>query len=537
MSDNQSNEEQKKLISSLTADISLDHELEERLRKNNKHLLLDENKYVISYDKQLPHIVLYQNKDEKYTDHLQEAFQKIRNDIYPLILEERKHYDKIFNVIESYVKNNDLFVSNIYKISKLDAMTEELYDYHYNIYCERPLDHANNIINEIFEKNKDDPVIKFLNLKTILRNEEFMIEFDARIIAKIFTIQKYNKDRKNIRVYKAIEPHIINDINYLPPEIEIIDVYQKLYNGELKYLQFEEILFNEIQKSYINNNIKGKAEGSAKKGKAEGSEKYKKPYIKKNELIHFDKENHMDKSCYEKKKDILEALKIMIVKDFLADRKDIMLLGPIAYNWYSHGKDFCPSFDRIQITSTLKPTKVRYEINKFLSSIDKNYTLSYGEELELIIPKDFRTKRLVFSINIVTEHGIKTKPFLEYFNTAQFDVIPGMIKDKVLIGQKHVLLRFLFIDLWVTKFVHIAGKIDNESYQKRLSHMWNIISNIHVIPNHVDGFLGIYQDFEVAKKILSLGGSTMFFPYYPFKHFELHGELRNISKDKKVNEA
>lgn len=662
----------KMLTSSLPLDASIDKELENHLKKNNKHLLLDETTYNLSYDKQIPHIIMVESKDHG-GDNLSVSFQKIKSDLYDTILEERNRYKKIYDIIESYVKEKNLLISNLYKITGLNDLIDELYDFQYTIYCERPLEHSTEITNRIYEGYKNDKMVKFLNLKTVIKNEEFIVEYDGRIMAKIFALQKYKRGDK-VRILKAIEPFIINEIPYMPPEVEIIDIYQKMYNGSLQYRQFEIILFEETRRRYrelgiygsgskkgsrkLNNKVNiDKKQISTKHGDhkidithdteikvplnpeddteieannseneiynsedaledevnnlddslevdadnlddtvdyieyhGKLSENYKEPddnesnnkepdYNESNNEEPEDNEEsdsrhthnykkhihqvkggvhklkyhsfagekanitsedineqiykqEKSKSCYDKKKDVLEALKVAIIKDFLKDRKDIMLIGPMAYSWYAHGKDFCPMYDRLQVISSIRPSKLRQEINNYLASIGQRYVLSLGDDLELMIPKDFRTKRQIFSINIVSERGIKTKPFLEYFNTAQFDIVPTMIKDGVLLGQKDVLLRFLFIDLWVAKFVYLAGKIEEEIYIKRISRLWDVITHIHIIPNHVDGFLGIYQDYDVAKKKLNTGTSVIFAPYYPFKNMELYGHLRTFDNNK-----
>ena len=543
---------------------SMDKELEEHLKKNNKHLLLDETAYNLSFDKQVPHIILMESKEEIPGD-LSITFQKIKSNLYDTILEERLRYIKIYDIVEAYVKKNNLLISNLYKVSKLENLIDELFDYRYDIYCERPFEHATEITNAIFMAHKDDKMMRFLNLRTVIRNEEFLIEHDTRVFVRIFAMQKYKKGDR-LRVINAVEPYYVDNIPYMPPEIEIIDVYQKLYNGKIQHKQFENILFNETKARYqvtgAYDRNSDKRHNNDKRRNGDNRHNTKHPRHDRNNYRQrnksYDKsrngqrrsQNHeqdtrnneqdtqnneqdghtmqKNKTCYEKKKDVLEALKIALIKDFLKDRKDIMLIGPMAYSWYSHGKDFCPMYDRLQVISTMRPSKLRQEINNFLAGIGQKYTLSLGDNLDLMIPKDFRTNRQIFSINIVNSYGIKTKPFLEYFNTAQFDVLPGMVKDGVLLAQKEVLLRFLFIDLWVAKFVYVASKTDNGVYEKRVSRLWDVISGVREIPNHVDGFLGVYQDYDVAKKQLSTGTGMMYGPYYPYKQMELHGELRSF---------
>ena len=546
-------------------------DIKDKLSKINDDLLygkLDSNN-----DNYQEYEELFKNKDEIYINNTQQIFSDIKNNMYNVIFKERNQYKKIYNIVEDYIIKNKLLVSNLYKISEIEKNIDSLFDYYYIVYCEISLIHANNIINNIYEYlkkeadeqksdntidlfNADKPstAIKFLNLKTLNKNEEFSIEYNNKTIVKLYTLQKYNKEDK-IRVLTAIVPDIIKDINYMPAEIEIIDVFQKIYNGNQQYMLFDDILFKKIKKSnqYTGgNNYRGNKHRDNKHRRyRDKNNKPNQPYTPaqpykpnnssdiKNSLtssyyeddIKDDSDESDDekpKSCYEKKKDILEAIKVAFIKDFLRGRKDIMLIGANAYNWYVNGNNFCPNYDRLQIITNLSSEEIRKEINKFIGDLRQKFKLSHGEELDLMIPKDFRTKRQVFSIAIKTEKGMKIKPFLEYFNPAQFDIIPGMFKDEVLLGQKYVILRFLFIDMWIAKYVFMTGNITEDLYRKRLSRLWEVIDGMHVIPMITDMFLGIHKDYDVAKKQKNIENDANYTPYYPNSYYNKHNKLRQI---------
>jgi hypothetical protein len=555
----------------ISPEIAVDFtQIKEKLSKINNDLLygsLDNtNDSVKEYEE------LFKNKDEVYINNTSQIFVDIKNNMYNTILKERNHYKKIYDIVEEYIIKNKLLVSNLYKISNIEKNIDSLFDYYYIVYCEISLIHANNIINNIFEEikkqitnenkidlyNADDPstAIKFLNLKTLTKNEEFSIDYNNRTIIKLYALQKYTKEEK-IRVLNVIMPDKIDNILYIPAEIEIIDVYQKIYNGNQQYLLFDDILFKKIKKS---NKITG---GNYNKSNKYNTNKYntnryntnkyntnkynkhqRQSYNKNSDIKNSDIKNSLTssyyeddieqdeedkpKTCYEKKKDILEAIKIAFIKDFLKGRKDIMLIGANAYNWYVNGSNFCPNFDRLQIISNLSSIEIRNEINKFINDLGQKFKLSYGEELDLMIPKDFRTKRQVFSISVKTDKGMKIKPFLEYFNSAQFDIIPGMIKDDVLLGQKYVILRFLFIDIWIAKYVFKTGHINEELFNKRIARLWEVIDGINVIPMITDLFLGIHKDYDIAKKQKNIENDVNYLPYYPNSYYNKNKKIREI---------
>ena len=186
-------------------------DIKDKLSKINDDLLygkLDSNN-----DNYQEYEELFKNKDEIYINNTQQIFSDIKNNMYNVIFKERNQYKKIYNIVEDYIIKNKLLVSNLYKISEIEKNIDSLFDYYYIVYCEISLIHANNIINNIYEYlkkeadeqksdntidlfNADKPstAIKFLNLKTLNKNEEFSIEYNNKTIVKLYTLQKYNKD-------------------------------------------------------------------------------------------------------------------------------------------------------------------------------------------------------------------------------------------------------------------------------------------------------------------------------------------------------
>ena len=150
----------------------------------------------------------------------------IQKNLYDYTYKERMRYQHIYSTIEKYIIQYKLFVSNIYVLTNLQRSTTSLINYHYDIYCERPLIHANNLTNAIYEENMYDPLIQYLNMSTSVKNEEFLITYDTRIIAKIFAIQPgYIPGVKAPNLSGTIIPVVKNDIRYLPASVEIIDLY------------------------------------------------------------------------------------------------------------------------------------------------------------------------------------------------------------------------------------------------------------------------------------------------------------------------
>ena len=422
---------------------------------------------------------------------------RLRAGLYDVTFAERSRYKTLYQEITKYASNHDIFISDVYKLLDISDDIDSLFDFHYVCYSARPFEHANAIVNLLYDVVKDTELAATLVLNTVVKNEEFTLSYDNRFIAKFYQLVKMKSDGS------LIGPVKIHGISYLPSEIEIIDIYQRLYtgNGNISKLA----MFEEKLSSFVVAKIGGE--------------------------VGYDPDNP-DKSggmsCYERKKDEVEALKISIVKNFIRGRKDVVLTGPIALDWLAEGDALCPKFDRIQVFTSLTVDQLREELNRYLSRLDRKYTINVSDELDLQIPKDFRTKRIIFSIVLKTDFGIKEKPFLEYFTSAEFELIPAFIADDILIANKYVLARFLYIDLWVFKYVFTIGKIDVTSYKQKQQKLLDHIGRCKKLDNIADGTIGNYIDYAISKKELLIGQDQFFVPYYPTDYLKTHDTLRKI---------
>lgn len=424
--------------------------------------------------------------------------ESMRTNLYGFCKLERQRYDKLYGVIMQYVAEHKLLISNVYKLTDLQKIDQFL-DYHIEIYCSKPLEHSNRIVNAIYNEILEHPMIDTLAMNTSVKNEEFSISFDGRFIAKIFAMQHDRPKGKSVDLAKLVEPKMIDKIPYMPAEIEIIDIFHKLYNveGPVRSLEY----FETTMIGQVINKVGGEV----------------------NEIT-----GGKEPTCYERKKDELEAIKLLILKEFLQGRKDLALMGPMAVDWYLSNGDICPKYDRIQLCGMISTDQLRSELTSFLQSFERKYELSVSEELDLLIPKDFRTKRSIFSMSIRTDMGIKEKPFLEYFNNCEFELVPVFDHYKLQLASKYVIMRFLFIDLWISKFIYSIGKLDKQSYIQRQTRTIELIKQGSNLPFVSDGVIGLYYDYEISKKEKKIGQEQYFGPYAPTTYFRKNNKLREL---------
>ncbi len=452
----------------------------------------------------------------------------IKQKLYDFTKLERSRHSAVFELVESYIVKNKLLLSNPYRLTGLSNQTDSLMDFHYVIYCSKPLEHTNTLINAIYEKLtslKDTSRLDTLSMNTSVKNEEFFISYDNRILVKIFAMQRDRPKGQSIDLAKLVEPTIVEGIPLMPAEIEIIDVYTQLYSEATKMKEM--IFFEKNMLETVIGKIGGEVYSITGGAEVFDVKKFM-SFSGGKAIVDETPEIAEAKSCYERKKDELEALKMAIVKEFLIDRKDIALIGPIAVEWEKSKGDICPKYDRIQVVGNITMPEFKYQLTTYLETFGKKYEINTSEPLDLLIPKDFRTKRTVFSMSIKTDMGIKEKPFLEFFNSCDFELVPVFTYNGILLGNKLVTLKFLFIDLWVTKFIYSLGKLDINTYKTKQQRILELIRDMASLPFKADGTLGIYDEYEIAKKERKINQEQFFYPYFPHIYYIKNNKLRIV---------
>jgi len=418
---------------------------------------------------------------------------KIQLKAYEEIKKDRDRYKKLWDKIDDYCITNELIVSDVAKIVGKSDTIKAIYDKQYKIYTANPFRHANNIANLLHQLVKGDPMQFTVKLKTVKEQEEFLIEYDTRAIVTIYLLQKH----RSVELNAIITPIKIDKILYMPAEIELIDVYHKLYDPFFQpdyetYRDFEDLLFTQVLKRRESGIIGGG-------------------------LRH---------DCREKKKELLEGIKISLVKDWLPTQKKTVLIGPWAYDWINNSKELCANIEKIQLISEMDHNDLLTKLLQYVNQITKA-TITVREQ-ELHIPKDFLINRYTYYMQIKTEKGITEKPFLDLFNCAQFEVIPYYIKDDICIGVKWVMLRFLFIDLWIVRLIKKLGLLTEDILTKKIKYIWQLVDKFRGdFDADTIEYIGTYYDYNISKKISNIQGK-MFLPYFPEMYIREHNTYRII---------
>lgn len=403
---------------------------------------------------------------------------RIKESAIDTIREDRDNFKLVFQLIEDYCARHKVIISNKWVLTDGRDSLQALMDKSYKLYVAGPFKHANSLTNLLHEELTRKKIVKAqtLILKTAKEQEEFTITYDTRIIATVYKLQKH----KTVESINIIKPTTVGKLLYMPAEIELIDVYHNLYcmSDYKDNLKYEEQLYSKV--------VERKEAGIL--GGA---------------------------NCKDLKKEFLESLKVTLVKDWLVKKKNTVLVGSWAYDWLLFRDNLCADVEKIQIISQYTAEQILSDLQRYIGELAK-VTITMREQ-ELHIPKDFRTNRYTYYISIHSERGTTDKPFLDLFNCAAFEAIPCYKLDGIYLANQWVVLRFLFIDLWIIRVVKNLGLLTEQILNKKIEHLWRLIiffrSGDYPKEEFLE-FIGVFRDYSIDKKLAALGGK-FFQPYYP----------------------
>jgi hypothetical protein len=384
--------------------------------------------------------------DSKFLDVVKDGAESI-------IIAERKTYIPIYETVYTICKEEKHLISDL-------TPDQKTYNDPIHIYTTFPFKTANTIADEIYKKHG-----KWVKLRTIIFREELLVEFDSRRIAKISII----KQHKDVNLQSLIVPIEINELLYMPPELEIINIYRKLYTPIPDDWDDAKKTEARLYEQVITRNVYG------------GAKCHKCPPI------------------------IVAEIKQQLLSEFIPGR-NVVLIGEYAMNVKP---------DRGAKLQIISPDSL-FDIadaTEFLSH-RFSHKVTFKQQ-ELFLPNDFRIRRYVISMQFTTPTGAVKKPIMDIFNSAEFELIPYTGKDGLKIGNSYVLLRFLMIELWIIQIVDALGSLPKTVIKDKVRRFTHLIKLIRGRLGSVFGkeYIGAYKDERVAKKIMML--NKQMYPRYP----------------------
>jgi hypothetical protein len=389
----------------------------------------------------------------------------VSSEAVQVISEDRARYTNVYSAIESYVHQHKLILSDR---GLLAGVVDKL-AFNYLIYTSTPDVHARGLADALGKLNNS-----LVKMRAITINE-YAVEYDSRVMATIFRIQS----KRGLSMEKLIIPWEHGKLLYLPTEIELMSVYHDLYSVD-EFDKFEEnTRVEKILFAQLSQRIEVLGAGD----------------------------------CLEAKRTEVENLKQAIVMDFLPRYSGYAMIGQWACHLYSSGMTLEGHREKIQLVIDHSVDQFEDALVDYLSELTK-FTVVRREQ-KLYIPKDFRTLRYTFYIQLPINGSMMEKAIIDVFNCGSFDLIPARRIGDILVGAPAVVCRFLTIDLWTMRLIERLGSVSKVALREFISTCYANIKSMRERPNESTEYIGVYREFAIDKKINNATLSAEEPPYYP----------------------
>jgi hypothetical protein len=409
-------------------------------------------------------------------------YEKVVRKAVKLIDKFNAPYLKIKSTIMDYCKKNSLAISSLENTCcKEDELSPELSIV--NMYVGRPLDVAKALSDFIYATHGG-----IMRLIKHTKDSAFVIEFDSVKVARIRLIPQ-----KILKIGMVL----VDGYKNIPPEMELIDLYTKLYSlnhvDEWTMLKSQE------------NSLISAMDTRMKKLKSGGANKKCVP-------------------CAKKQSSFLLSVKRDIVENFIANSEHI-LMGGWAVRILDKSYAYTTSIEKevIQIASS---GTAQLAVNDISAHIEKYSDVSVSHVVQRNIDLgDSRSKKYKIYIHIKNTDGSEfKKPVVDIFNISEFELIPyNPIKVdavEIRIANMFVILKYLYVDLLNVQVLKGMGQIPDTFAKKRISVIYSFINDtlnpeLNLIKScfGID-YIGVYSDQGISEN-LKKNKSHIFYPYYP----------------------
>lgn len=364
-----------------------------------------------------------------------------------------EQYDKAQDTIMKFCRENGLYIQKNYLgrgIMNLIA------------YSRDPLRHANNLTNTLDQVAKDTIFDGYVVMKSLIAKEKFAIEVDS---FRMVIIKKIHPD-----LDKLLKTYITGNDKWLPPELEMVDLFQRLYNP------------------YSENSMKEIAE-------------------------HIDTNLEKITAVEGGGSDFLTAnLKVFQQPGFI-------LLGDHAWNALTEQKDPRTMGGVITFMSD-------YNARDTIARLENSTTETYNvRKYDLMLPSDPNLEKYAIT------HQNRTVAI--FYNSPQYELVPyHKTKIGVNCATTPVLLRFMYIDLYVFRIIPMRQNLTESDFEAMSKKTRANIKSLIAHKDESIFFSGLWfgtlrnEVVENVKKMLS--SNERYYPYYPRAYFNSKKEYRKI---------
>ncbi len=443
---------------------------------------------------------------------------------------DRMLYAVFFETAEHFCAQNSILLGGRVGIDVVAGRPLSKDSFVWDLYCDDTFNMAKKLVIELSEARSPHIPANTAALQTNIRYKEFTIYVNARVLFRIYAVDKYKGvELINIMGYTVRTSYFSRiPIKCVPEEMQLIAIYRTLYTPAktaqwLSELENESIIYNMIKGSIEDKAMKlihttheniamGESVTGGRRHRHHGARKSKARSARSTASATSQKPRSVR---------IAECLLQSVIKPnayVLIGDYAFQLLGIDVKIDETHSRKIPP---RIQFITAADIDDIKRRCERCLQGSTVSY-IKYPVNL----PNDFQI--IKYTLYVVFEREGESKPtaIADVFNSAAFEMVPYTLLGGIRVGNSWVLLRFLFIDIWILKLILNIG---NES--GIASAMKKIITNVHYADAihakiavegvsttfQLTGYAGQYIDEHVAKKKMIKETGERFPIFYPAK--------------------
>lgn len=394
-----------------------------------------------------------------------------------VIRSERSKYDPVLRTVIAHVADNKMQMSSPAWLldPKMPPISEPI-----TIWSTQALRDATALTNIIYKTHT--PVVY---LKTLVAYEEFEIWILGR---RMFTVLRYPQikgiNTAGLFTSTEVETKEFGKLRFLDPEIELIELYHKLYvpvpDMWARVAQLEEGLFNQLRLRYPD--VCG---GAAKPDS-----------------------------------------QIRNLREHLfASLKDVDL-GILIGHWalyHLHGTD--PRGEKLQLLTALDPQSFTKKVNNLLR--DATHMKVHYKTEPVHVPGDYWLARTTYYMHLDSTRKIG---LLDTFNSLSYEMVPFHLIGGVRVGNAYVICRFLLVDKWMLAILEAMGLLSKEVVGKKMLSLLSGITAARLMDKYkfMDQYDGIWRDPVIEKRKLVKQQNVKFSAYTPAMYEKQYGKLRQL---------
>lgn len=390
---------------------------------------------------------------------------------------DRSLYDPFISAIGEFVINKGIVCGGKIGLGLITNKLTRFQCYYWELYCDDTFNTAKALANVLYKVVSPFIPSYTVSVRTDLKHKEFTLYVNVRALVKFYAMDAYRStvliDLIRV-VYGApsMLDHFTIDsakIRCLPEEVALINIYRTLYRPSDKGLKqtwddayaLEQLLFEHLEVAH----------------KTGGG--------------------------------VLDDIAKAVNANYALICAEYIIIGEYALKEIG-------IVDRVQRLAFISAASITSIVDTVTNIISRKVT-AFGEKNIKIkyvrqnmgIPIDFQlTKHSLYAVD-----GANQIFIADVYNSTQYEIIPRVKIGNVFVASHWVILRFLFIEIWVLEL--IGGlKNDKKSVEgkQKIIHVWARKLQAHQWNRFPLDYTGQYLNEMAAKKLLMQGNIPNYYP-------------------------